>query len=437
MYPKDYYYNFDEIGDSVVDADGVLHVELLSISEETKCPFCGGSNIKKIGFRKKKGFMDITAEGAPVEITFKLQRYICEDCAEKKKANENSKVQTTFTADCLPDCIRKNKQISTDMIDAIVKKVAREHMSIADTADSMHVSAASVSDIISKHRKAAMEQISTLEAADTLIIYPFDYSKKERCAIIGVLNRHPILYTILKDCEASSVRMYLKKTPFELGHFPDSSLTDYPRPKLYKVLSDLYDGCEFGILRESTLKRMKELRDKSWSAADSVELDFALEDLGRILTAHFYDVSAEEFVPIDLNNNDFYEFLSERDLAFNDLTFEALDVMLQNWWSDLSPNMKHHLKDIFDGLVTNIEKVNVGLEYNESLYSPSVLLQCIEKLRRNRVPFNDLLSWLALVAGVHNKEQITAVEMFTSSYVPKPIHGFYIDLLELNALLDE
>ena len=115
----------------------------------------------------------------------------------------------------------------------------------------------------------------------------------------------------------------------------------------------------------------------------------------------------------------------------------SLDVMLQNWWSDLSPNMKHHLKDIFDGLVTNIEKVNVGLEYNESLYSPSVLLQCIEKLRRNRVPFNDLLSWLALVAGVHNKEQITAVEMFTSSYVPKPIHGFYIDLLELNALLDE
>ena len=162
LYPKDYYYNFDEIGDSVVDADGVLHVELLSISEETKCPFCGGSNIKKIGFRKKKGFMDITAEGAPVEITFKLQRYICEDCAEKKKANENSKVQTTFTADCLPDCIRKNKQISTDMIDAIVNKVAREHMSIADTASSV--------DICSNAAFLCFEIISETDAAETCIL---------------------------------------------------------------------------------------------------------------------------------------------------------------------------------------------------------------------------------------------------------------------------
>jgi len=39
-------------------------------------------------------------------------------------------------------------------------------MTIADAADSMHVSAASVSDIISKHRKAALKQVVTLEPAD-------------------------------------------------------------------------------------------------------------------------------------------------------------------------------------------------------------------------------------------------------------------------------
>ena len=46
------------------------------------------------------------------------------------------------------------------------------------------------------------------------------------------------------------------------------------------------------------------------------------------------------------------------------------------------------------------------------------------------------MSWLALATGVHNKENLTAVQMLSSSYIPQPIHGFYIDLNELNALLD-
>jgi len=188
LYPNDYYKNFDQSGKETRDADGLLHVELFSITNETKCPHCGGTNIKKIGFRTKDGFMDITLEGAPVEIGFKLQRYICHDCAERKKATKNKSVKTTFTSDCLPPCIKKNKQISTDM-DAIVKKVAGNRMTIADAADGMHVSAASVSDIISKQRKAALKQVVTLEPADTLLVYPFDYGGSERCAIIGVIDR--------------------------------------------------------------------------------------------------------------------------------------------------------------------------------------------------------------------------------------------------------
>lgn len=437
MYPNDYYKNFDQNGKETRDADGLLHVELFSITNETKCPHCGGSNIKKIGFREKKGFMDITPEGNPVEITFKLQRYVCHDCAERKKATQSKSVKTTFTSDCLPPCIKKNKQISTDMVDAIVKKVAGNRMTIADAADSMHVSAASVSDIISKHRKAAFKQVVTLEPADTLLVYPFDYGGSERCAIIGVIDRRPMLYAILNECTATCVNKYLSKTSFEWDCVPFISLTDYPRPKLYKVLSDLYEDCDIGILRESTLKKMKALREQSWNIKDAALLDLELQELGRILTAHFYDATSDEFVPIDLQNNDFYEFLSEEDLEFEKVTGKAFGTMLRNWWENVSEDIRKHLQDIYDGLVANEEQVNRGLKYNESLYSPSILLQCIEKLRRNRVPFKDLLSWLALVAGVHNNEKITAVEMLSSSYVPKPIHGFYMDLNELNALLDE
>ena len=36
----------------------------------------------------------------------------------------------------------------------------------------------------------------TLEPADTLLVYPFDYGGSERCAIIGVIDRRPMLYAI-------------------------------------------------------------------------------------------------------------------------------------------------------------------------------------------------------------------------------------------------
>ena len=74
--------------------------------------------------------------------------------------------------------------------------------------------------------------------------------------------------------------------------------------------------------------------------------------------------------------------------------------------------------------------------YSHAQYDPAVLLQCIHKCNKNHVPFKDLMSWLALATGVHNKENLTAVQMLSSSYIPQPIHGFYIDLNELNALLD-
>ena len=74
--------------------------------------------------------------------------------------------------------------------------------------------------------------------------------------------------------------------------------------------------------------------------------------------------------------------------------------------------------------------------YTHHEYDPVTLLQYIEKLKSNHVPFKDLMSWLMLAVGVYNKENISAQKMLSSSYVPQPIHGFYIDLNELNALLD-
>ena len=439
MFPRDYYGRFDEIGDSYKDDEGLLHVELESVTEETRCQHCGSTNIKRIGFRKKEGFMDVTGEGAPVEITFRLQRYMCHDCTAQRAAETNEAVQkkiaTTFTSNCLPGCIKKHGKISTDVVDTAIKKVARERVSIAAAAKSLHVSPGTVSKIIADQRDAALADI-TLAPPDVLIIYPFFYGKKERCAIIGVLEDRPMLYDILPGSTATSVRKYLTEKEFEGKFKPSTSLTDYPRPKMHSLMTELYEGTAIGILRESTFQRMKALRDQSWDFKTSLALDQKLAELGQILSAHFHDPESGEFFPIDELNDDFYEYLSYNNMDLGNEVDKSFGIMFYSWWDTLSEDMQKILKNIYDGIEANRRAISVALMYTHRQYDPVTLLQYIEKLKSNHVPFKDLMSWLMLAVGVYNKENISAQKMLSSSYVPQPIHGFYIDLNELNALLD-
>lgn len=441
MYPFDYCDEFEEVGDSYKDKDKLLHVELESITEETRCPHCGGTNIKRIGFRKKEGFMDVTSEGAPVEITFRLQRYLCHDCTAKRAAESNEdvkkKIKTTFPSDCLPDCIKKNRKISTDIVDAIIKKVATERVSIAAAAKEFHVAAATVSDIISKQRAAALKKVETVEAPDVLIVYPFDYGQKERSAILGVLGERPMLYAILDDCKPSTVRKYLTNTGFEGGFNPTTALTDYPRVKLHRDFAALYPNASVGILREATFTKMREIRNQSWSRKMSVEVDDALMELGKLMSVYFYDADNDEFIPIDMTKDDFYENLAyKEDADVFELVMKSFRMKLSAWWAGLSEAMRAEFDELHNTIIGNRYKVVEGLMYSHAQYDPAVLLQCIHKCNKNHVPYKDLMSWLALAAGVHNKENFTAEQMLCSSYVPQPIHGFYIDLNELNALLD-
>lgn len=422
MYPRDYYGKFDEVGESFTttnDAgDKLLHVELESIVEEEKCHHCGSTNIKRIGFRKKEGFMDVTGEGNPVEITFRLQRYMCHDCTARRAAEANEtaqkKIATTFTSDCLPDCIKKHGKISTDIVDTAVNKVARERMSIADAAESLYVSPGTVSDIIKKQREAALKMVETVAAPDVLIIYPFFYGKQERCAIIGVSEDRPMLYDILPGSAAASVRKYLKEKEFEGKFKPSTSLTDYPRPKMHSLLATLYERTEIGILRESTFQRMKALRDQSWDFKTSLKLDQELAELGQILSAHFYDSESGEFFPIDEQNDDFYEFLSENDIDLGKEVKTNFCTMFNNWWNALPAELQTYLKDIHDGIEANAEKIAQGIVFKHRKYDPVTLLQYIEKLKSNHVPFKDLMSWLMLAVGVYNKENISAQKMLSS-----------------------
>lgn len=110
--------------------------------------------------------------------------------------------------------------------------------------------------------------------------------------------------------------------------------------------------------------------------------------------------------------------------------------MLELWKDNLPEHTRAPLSELYELMKANADGIAMGLLYERSEYDPAGLLKFLERCRSNCIDFDELPSWLALIAGVHNKENVSAMQMLSSSYVPQPIHGFYIDLNELNALLD-
>ncbi len=440
MYPDDYIDGYEQRGETTCN-NGVLHAEIFSTIDKAVCPYCGSSNTKKNDFRIRT-IEDENTEGKPVHITVHIRRFLCNDCKARKK--EGAEVgHTTFSADP-PAKLDKNAKIDEEIIQAIIQKVARERVTIDEAARSLHVSPASASAIISKRREKALKEVATLMPPDVLIVYPFEFGGAERGAIIGVCDVHDehnkgpktraLLYTILEDCQASSVNEFLKKVSFEGGYNPKISLTDYPRPNLYNSLGQLYENSDVGILRESTLIRIRTLSSQ-WCQQELIAArDFALYDLGEIFTTNFYDEENDEYFCIDLGNDDFYEYLAEHNIDFEDYSPKLFMRRIENWWNSLSVELQPFFKPLYDEILHNKERVLVGIKYLHRKYDPATLLQYIEKLK-TRIEFKDLMSWLTMAADVYNKEHIKVSELLSSSYVPTPLHCFYIDLTEFNESL--
>lgn len=116
---------------------------------------------------------------------------------------------------------------------------------------------------------------------------------------------------------------------------------------------------------------------------------------------------------------------------------ECFKKMLQKWYDALPKAAQTRLSDFKKKVEANYGKVTTGFTHLELERNPSQLLRFIDICKTRHIAFKDLTGWLALVAGVHNRENISAVQMLSSSFVPQPINDFYIDLDELNDLFDK
>ena len=444
---RDFESDFEEIGERVIGEDGLVHIQFEAVKDETMCPCCKGTNISRYGYRFKKGFKEITAEGETVVLSLKLRRYACADCSAQKAAESGTESIFTFST-TLPDCVPKQGNVSEHLVDAVVQRIATERIFVEEAAQEFHVSQSTVSEMINQRGEAAWNEMKTCCVADTLLIYPFYYGAKkdgkkriecERCAILGVLGDRPMLYALLKDGKDETILKWLKKVKVEEAIVLKTLLTDYPRPTLYRGLPQTYPGAELGILRTCTFRRTERIYKKCTRLKRKNQLEYDVLALRRVFSFHCYDPINDEFMPMDLDDESIDEYLDEfSNHSFEEMAAENFNTILEAWENNLSAAAKDCLpiQVLCNDFKEHKDRLTKGILYAQERYDPARLLRVIDSCRENKVPFENLQNWLALVAGVHNKENVTAVQMLSSSYVPQSLHGVYIDLNELNALMD-
>ena len=448
MYPDDYKRDFKTISEERIG--DCIYAHLQGKKYVLECEYCGSDKINAKGVRTKKDFRDITAGNEPVYLTIDIPRYFCKNCAAKLKAagvksgelEENGKiVQSTYSVDCLPDCVPDDGKISATIVDEIISLIASEKITVNDAAERMQVAPSSVSAALKKRREKA-EAALAFQMPDCFVVYPFNYVKPERCALIGIQGDRPMLYALLEDCTEKTIREYLDGKDQQDGEIWNlyTVLTDFPRPNEHQMLDERYEQAQLGILRECVLDEIAKWRKKSYGRNVLAVIDDAFESLAAILETHIYDPVEDEYMPfgkgkkhpVNKWNNE--EDEDNADPNGPQVCFEA---MFDSWWNNLPEAAQKRLKDFRLKVTENQEKVVIGFTHLELERNPSQLLRFIDICKIRHIAFKDLTGWLALVAGVHNRENISAVQMLSSSFVPQPINDFYIDLDELNDLFDK
>ena len=451
VYPDDYKSDFVIVEEEFDNAGNCVSAHLKTKKYAYKCEHCGSDEIRYMGWRKKEGFRDVTKTGSNVLLTIELRRYRCKNCESMSKhksnsASENgeSTVQSTYTVGSLPPCATPKAKISASVVDEIINLIAAERISINEAAKKLGVAPSSVSEVLKRRRERALKAIKSYQKPDILVIYPFFYGNRERCAIIGIYDKYPLLFDILQDCEKETIEKTLVSRDVNAGKIWDLSatLTDFPRPRIHEFLTTRYKQDETGILRDCVLNEVVKLRKKNYSRDLLALIDDALDYVGTILGMHAYDPIREEYMSTEEVYRKLPNSKSDDDKCCDDgeleeKAYESFEVMFKNWWCSLPKKVQNRLDGFHKKVEKYYDEITMGFIVLTPEQSPTKLLRFISTCKANKIPFSSLLSWVALVAGVYNRENVSAAQLLSSGFSLQNIHDFYIDLDELNAILDK
>lgn len=214
-------------------------IQQITITVKRDAPFCeeclSVEAVKKcIASRKVLDVVD----KQPVHYIINRYRYRCLECGR------------TFVNETLYE---PKVRVAPEFGDYIAQRILQDDLTEKEAAKKYGVSTTYISQAMHAYRQEFEEGILSIAACSVLVFYPFEYSSRTRCCVIGT-DRYGrnVLVGILTDCSDSTIYQFVH----EKIKYTDELKTVYcdVNPHVYKYLSASFPKADIRIINDSLIK---------------------------------------------------------------------------------------------------------------------------------------------------------------------------------------
>lgn len=214
-------------------------IQQITITVKRDAPFCEDclsvDAVKKCVATRK--VLDVV-DKQPVHYTINRYRYRCLECGR------------TFVNETLYE---PKVRVTPEFGEFIAQKILQDDLTEKEAAKKYGVSTTYISQAMHAYRQEFEEGILAIAACSVLVFYPFEYSSRTRCCVIGT-DRHSrnVLVGILADCSDSSIYQFVH----EKTKNTDELKTVYcdVNPHVYEYLSTAFPKADIRIINDSLIK---------------------------------------------------------------------------------------------------------------------------------------------------------------------------------------
>lgn len=173
-------------------------IQQITITVKRDAPFCeeclSVDAVKKCVATRK--VLDVV-DKQPVQYTINRYRYRCPECGH------------TYAPDYLYD---PKVRVAPEFSKFLAQKVLQDNLSEEQAAKKYGVSTTYVSEAIHAYEQEFEEEILSITPCPILAFYPFEYSSRTRCCVIGTTQYgQNVLLGILPDCSSNTIVHFIRE----------------------------------------------------------------------------------------------------------------------------------------------------------------------------------------------------------------------------------
>ncbi len=397
--------------------DGDKKQRFVAISATKKweaCPHCGD---KKIGLKEKatvRNIIDVDEDGIPTTVqVVGNDRWECASCHK------------TFNIGILPECIRPEScKFTQDLLSAAVDAMVSYDATLGDVAKRYMIkSARTIANALDQRILDFQINIKDLKACDHLVVYPFKYDDDICYAIWGIANlegedepRLEMLYDIRKAYSAKDAAAFLKKYPFEGNVLPDTDWASFDEEMLASF-EEVHPYVNTAILR-SFLE--KTITDGPYSSGSISRRKISIEIANLLRICQLGE------------SDTFFETLDEWWEELNETDEDGQNVFMQAVFGGVYQKLNRQKDAIINTLDFSFEDESLGEKTDIMDYN----MRFVSKFQKAHIRFEVMRYRIYQSVALRNNEGLSGKHLLSSKYPGTSIHGFYIDLKQVNDIFE-